>query len=265
MSTETDNRKRIVNTAKSYIDTVGGSSNHSDILHFFNSVKPQGYTAHKNDPWCSEFVSACAIQTFGKKDAVTYFPLTASCPRMVIEAKAKAIFVERDSYTPKMGDFILYDWDDTGKGDNTNSPDHVGIVEKVKDGNITVIEGNMGSGRGKVGRRTIKVNGRYIRGFVTPDYESIRSKKITKSMNEVIKEVLSGKWGTGAERKRALTAAGYDYDEVQAEINRIIKLTDKTLAGKYGTGHDRKEALGADYDIVQWNINRIYKEKENTK
>lgn len=224
MNTETENRKRIVNVAKSYIGTVGGSSNHSDILHFFNSVKPQGYTAHKNDPWCAEFVSACAIQTFGKKDAITYFPLSASCPRMVIEAKAKSIFVERDSYIPKKGDFILYDWDDTGKGENKNSPDHVGIVEKVKDGVITVIEGNK---HDKVARRTININGKYIRGFVTPHYDRIKAKVKLKSTAEVAQEVIRGEWGNGAERKKALTASGYDYDAIQKEVNRILKEREK--------------------------------------
>ena len=272
MSTESENRKRIVNVAKSYIGTVGGSSNHSDILHFFNSVKPQGYTAHSNDPWCSEFVSACAIQTFGKKDAIAYFPLTASCPRMVVEAKAKSIFVERDSYIPKMGDFILYDWDDTGKGENTNSPDHVGIVEKVKDGNITVIEGNMGSDRGKVGRRTLKVNGRYIRGFVTPHYDRIKAKVKLKSTTEIAKEVIQGKWGNGAERKKALTASGYDYDTIQKEVNRILnekkstsEIAKEVIQGKWGNGAERKKALtasGYDYDTIQKEVNRILEEKE---
>lgn len=224
MSTESENRKRIVNVAKSYIGTVGGSSNHSDILHFFNSVKPQGYTAHKNDPWCAEFVSACAIQTFGKKDAIAYFPLSASCPRIVVEAKAKSIFVERDSYTPKKGDWILYDWDDTGKGDNKNSPDHVGMVEKVKDGVITVIEGNK---HDKVARRTIKVNGANIRGFVTPRYDRIQAKVKLKSTAEIAKEVIRGEWGNGAERKKALTASGYDYDAIQKEVNRILKEKEK--------------------------------------
>lgn len=224
MSTETENRKRIVNVAKSHIGTVGGSSNHADILHFFNSVKPQGYTAHKSDPWCAEFVSACAIQSFGKKDAVTYFPLSASCPRMVVEAKAKSIFVERDSYVPKKGDWILYDWDDSGKGDNKNSPDHVGMVEKVKDGVITVIEGNK---HNKVARRTINIDGKGIRGFVTPHYERIQTKITLKSNSEIAKEVIRGDWGNGAERKKALTASGYDYDAIQKEVNRILKEKEK--------------------------------------
>ena len=262
MSTESENRKRIINVAKSYIGTAGGSNNHADILHFFNSVKPQGYTAHNNDPWCSEFVSACAIQAFGKKDAITFFPLSASCPRMIVEAKAKSIWVERDSYIPEKGDFILYDWSDSGKGDNKTSPDHVGIVEKVKDGTITVIEGNMGSGKGKVGRRSVKINGRYIRGFVTPHYERIKIKTYHKTDTEIVKEVLSGEWGNGAVRKNALTASGYDYTNIQKEVTRIMKLTEKVLEGKYGVGKDRVNALGADYDIVQWNVNRVLKEKE---
>lgn len=261
MSIESENRKRIVNTAKSYIGTVGGSSAHSDILHFFNTVKPQGYSAKKSDPWCAEFASACAIQTFGKKDAISYFPLSASCPRMIIEAKAKGIWVEKDSYKPEMGDFILYDWDDKEpKKDNTNSPDHVGIVEKVKDGTITVIEGNKHS---KVARRTVKVNGKYIRGFVTPHYDRIKVKVYKKTDEEIVKEVLSGEWGNGTVRKNALTASGYDYTNIQKEVTRISKLTEKTLDNKYGVGNDRAKALGKDYNIVQWNVNRILKERND--
>lgn len=36
-------------------------------------------------------------------------------------------------------------------------------------------------------------------------------------------EVLNDKWGVGAERKRRLTQAGYDFMAVQAEVNRILK------------------------------------------
>lgn len=261
MSIESENRKRIVNTAKSYIGTVGGSSAHSDILHFFNTVKPQGYSAKKSDPWCAEFASACAIQTFGKKDAISYFPLSASCSRMITEAKAKGIWVEKDSYVPETGDFILYDWDDTKpKKDNKNSPDHVGIVEKVKDGTITVIEGNK---HNKVARRTLKVNGKYIRGFVTPHYDRIKAKVYKKTDEEIVKEVLSGEWGNGSVRKNALTASGYDYTNIQKEVTRISKLTEKVLDNKYGVGNDRVKALGKDYDIVQWNVNRVLKERND--
>lgn len=36
-------------------------------------------------------------------------------------------------------------------------------------------------------------------------------------------EVLNDKWGVGAERKRRLTQAGYDFMAVQAEVNRILR------------------------------------------
>ena len=97
-------------------------------------------------------------------------------------------------------------------------------MEKVKDGVITVIEGNM---HDKVARRTINVNGKYIRGFVTPHYDRIKAKVKLKSTLEIAKEVIRGEWGNGAKRKKALTASGYDYDTIQKEVNRILKEKEK--------------------------------------
>lgn len=216
-------RSKIVAVAKSYIGTCGGSTAHADILHYFNSVKPDGYTAHKSDPWCSEFVSACAIQAFGKAAARKYFPLSAACTYVINKAKKMDIWVESDKYIPEAGDWLLYDWDDSGKGDNKGQPDHVGIVEYYKAGYIHVIEGNMGSGSGRCGRRKLRIDGKYIRGFVTPDYDRIRVKKTDKTIEDIAKEVIAGKWGNGAERKKRLTAAGYNYDKIQAIVNELMK------------------------------------------
>lgn len=44
-----------------------------------------------------------------------------------------------------------------------------------------------------------------------------------KSVTELAREVIAGKWGNGAERKNKLTAAGYDYAAVQAEVNKILR------------------------------------------
>lgn len=79
------------------------------------------------------------------------------------------IWVENDAYKPSAGDMILYDWQDSGSGDNTGSADHIGIVVSVSGSTIKVIEGNMSNA---VGYRNIAVNGKYIRGFVTPKYSS---------------------------------------------------------------------------------------------
>lgn len=43
-----------------------------------------------------------------------------------------------------------------------------------------------------------------------------------KSVDELAREVLQGKWGNGAERRQRLEAAGYDYTAVQKKVNQLI-------------------------------------------
>lgn len=42
-----------------------------------------------------------------------------------------------------------------------------------------------------------------------------------KSVDELAREVLQGKWGNGTERKKRLEAAGYDYAAVQKKVNQL--------------------------------------------
>lgn len=44
-----------------------------------------------------------------------------------------------------------------------------------------------------------------------------------KSVDEIAREVISGKWGAGEERKQRLTATGYNYDEIQRRVNELLK------------------------------------------
>lgn len=43
-----------------------------------------------------------------------------------------------------------------------------------------------------------------------------------KSNEEIANEVLVGQWGNGEDRKNKLTAAGYDYNAIQAIVNQKI-------------------------------------------
>lgn len=58
------------------------------------------------------------------------------------------------------------------------------------------------------------VNDGDIRGYYTTTK--------TKSIDEVAREVIQGKWGNGQERKERLTAAGYDYNAVQKRVNELM-------------------------------------------
>lgn len=42
-------------------------------------------------------------------------------------------------------------------------------------------------------------------------------------IDTVAREVIAGKWGAGEERKKRLTAAGYDYTAVQARVNELLR------------------------------------------
>lgn len=44
-----------------------------------------------------------------------------------------------------------------------------------------------------------------------------------KSNTEIAREVIAGKWGNGADRKKRLTAAGYDYSTIQTEVNKLMR------------------------------------------
>ncbi len=95
----------------------------------------------------------------------------------------------------------------------------------------------------------------------------------TKSVSEVAKEVIAGKWGNGSDRTKRLTAAGYDAKAVQSEVNKILKnggtgtksvseVAKEVIAGKWGNGSDRTKRLtaaGYDAKAVQNEVNRILK------
>ena len=113
--------------------------------------------------WCACTVSAAAIAA-GVADII---PIEISCPYMINIAQKFGIWVENDGYVPKTGDIIMYDWQDSGYGDNQGTADHVGVVESVNGNTITVIEGNKND---SVDRRQLAVNGTYIRGFIVPKF-----------------------------------------------------------------------------------------------
>lgn len=161
-------REAIVNQAKSWLGCKESDNSYWKIIQTYNNGKKtpgdRNYKMTKNDAWCACFVSACSI-ICGFQDIVF---TEVSCYYMIELYKKHNRWQENDAYVPSPGDVIFYDWQDSGSGDNKGNPDHVGLVEKVSGNTITVIEGNISD---SVGRRTIKVNGKNIRGFGIPNYK----------------------------------------------------------------------------------------------
>ena len=46
---------------------------------------------------------------------------------------------------------------------------------------------------------------------------------VKKSVDEIAREVIQGKWGNGTDRKNRLEKAGYNYNEVQKKVNMLLK------------------------------------------
>ena len=164
-------REEYVKQLQAWVGLKESNGSHKKIIDIYNTIKPLpvGYKLKYTDAWCAGTVSAAA-QECGATDI---FPTECSCPRMIEKAKKMGIWVEADNHVPLPGDLVLYDWDDSGKGDNKGNPDHVGGAEKIVGSDITVIEGNYSNA---VKRRTLKVNGKYIRGYIVPNYDKSSNK-----------------------------------------------------------------------------------------
>lgn len=261
---------KVVEQAKLWLGYNEYDGSHKKIIDIYNAQRPLpvGYAVKYNDAWCATFVSAVAVQ-LGYTDII---PCECSCPRMITLMQNKGIWVEDENRIPNTGDIIFYDWEDNGSGDNRGGSDHVGIVEKVSGGYITVIEGNYSN---SVKRRTLAVNGRYIRGYGVPKYDAengvasiVPSTTLTTPTSSTIVNQTTNKIDTvrevqnwananynsgllvdgiyGAKTKKALVKI------LQTEINQTYK-TKLVVDGIFGT--ITKEACpllktGAKNDVV---------------
>ena len=160
-------RNEIVKQAQAWVGLNEYDGSFKKVIDTYNSHKPlaRGYALKYTDAWCAGTIGALAVAC----KATDIIPMEVSCPKMIEIAKSMGIWVENDAYKPAAGDIMMYVWSDSGYGDNTGSPDHVGIVEKISGSTITVIEGNYSNA---VERRTLPVNGRYIRGYIVPKFDA---------------------------------------------------------------------------------------------
>ena len=74
-----------------------------------------------------------------------YYPVITPYA-FLVDVLLKLLIWQDNSYEPRLGDLIFFDWDDPGgySGPQDGVPDHVGIVEKVENGIVYTVEGNSG-------------------------------------------------------------------------------------------------------------------------
>ncbi|PJH58721.1 hypothetical protein CVR97_28260, partial [Salmonella enterica subsp. enterica serovar Typhimurium] len=92
-----------------------------------------------------------------------------------------------------------------------------------------------------------------------------------RTITQVAQDVIDGKYGNGEARKRNVETDGYNYQNVQNEVNRLLgggsgssksisKVAQDVINGHYGNGTARRrnvEAEGYNYNAVQEEVNRL--------
>ena len=233
----------VIRQARTWLGCNESDGTHKAIIDVYNKHKPlaRGYKVKYTDSWCATFVSAVAIK-LGYTDII---PTECGCPQMVNKFKALGCWEENENRKPNVGDIIFYDWEDNGKGDNLGAPNHVGIVEKVSGVIITVIEGNYSN---SVKRRTMAINGKYIRGYGVPKYDTSiitdeADQKVLEWQRAAIKDGFKfpkhgadGIWGEECEdvAEKAICKKlliGYKNKNLTKIIQKAVGVTDD---GKYG-------------------------------
>ena len=211
-----------------------------DKIHFFNGAK-------QFVEWCSTFIHYLAVIHLGggeegKKAVIKLFGENSkdncACGVKFFWDYLVALGYQVDKDKGQPGDIIFFNTKKTKCG-------HVGMIEKVTD-KYGTIEGNKSN---KVARGSYVLNSTTVYGVChipweqfdiiedpqqpvqEPAQDIVEEPKpiepVKKTVDELAKEVIQGKWGNGQERVEKLTAAGYNYSEVQGRVNEILGVKGK--------------------------------------
>ena len=267
------------------------------------------YVEEKNRSWCSSsnandqraITIECASDTthpYAMNDKV-YATLITLCTDICRRNGKKKLlwFADKNkslAYSPKQDEMVLTvhrwftnkscpgDWLYSRLGDvaakvtanlssttSTTTPSTSKTTEEVAQ---EVIAGKWGNGEERKQRLTAAG---YNYSLIQAKVNELMGAKTTvssKSIDELAREVIAGKWGNGEDRKNRLTSAGYDFSAVQAKVNELMggvkstksvdQLAREVIQGKWGNGQDRKNhltAAGYDYNIIQARVNELLK------
>ena len=261
---------------------------------FYNNGNNGGYSwcinGNPTDKGCNVLAN-CVGYACGRFNEIIgsmkYKTLCCNAENFIERAKQAGLQVVN---YPTLGGIMVWQKGATLSGND--GAGHVAVVERIDSANqIYTSESGYGSSafwnsirRNDNGRWGLG-NGCTFRGCiinpvigdvhyvapVKPQPSTPSSDINNKSVDELAKEVINGKYGNGDERKNAL---GSRYSEVQAKVNEllsgnkptttlqpstpsvdILTLVKKTIRGDFGNGQARRNALGSNYDEVQRQVN----------
>lgn len=175
-----------------------------DRLGIYSGGKKNGYA------WCDIFVDAMFIFTYGVSDGLRLLrqpsvSLGCSC------TMSKSYYVKAKAYgkEPKLGAQIFFK-------NSTGVVCHTGIVVGYDTKSVRVVEGNSND---SVAQKSYLKSSSKIDGYGYPAFDEEPAVDYTA----IARRVISGEFGNGDARRKALAKLGFDYDKVQAEVNRLLR------------------------------------------
>ena len=111
----------------------------------------------------------------------------------------------------------------------------------------------------RLGKIAAEVNAQLGVNTTTENTETTKKKTNTEIANEVIR----GDWGNGIERKQKLTAAGYNYEAVQKEVDKLLGKTTTAATTKISKGDRVQIKKGATWyggtkTLASWLYDKIW-------
>lgn len=175
--------------------TMGWASNHGDPEHLWNQLN-MGYTM---DTFRKAVKAAMGAETAPETNET---PSADVLYRVQTGAYSKKENADKQLAKVKAAGFDTY---------------------MVKVGKLYKIQVGAFSKKANADAMAAKLKAAGFDTYITTEKgDAVSASTAKKSVTEIAKEVIQGKWGNGTDRKNRLTAAGYNYSEVQAEVNRLL-------------------------------------------
>lgn len=152
-----------------------GSSDGDYFIRLYNDYTGRGIPP--GSYWCAMFVSVVARLCGVSLSEIPNFEGCITGERLF---RSLGRWKQKDGYTPKTGDVVIFDWDPA----NNNGNDHTGIVLSVSGGRVYTIEGNAGN-NGVCMRRDYSLGSGTIVGYGTPVFEK-EEEDLTKAETQAL-------------------------------------------------------------------------------
>ena len=207
--------KQIIDKAKTQIGVCENPPNSNDVVYntwFYGHEVMDGVPKGASYPWCAVFISWLfkAEQSLCVK--------TASCVTMLDWFEKRGQIVK----APQAGDIVFFKF-----STNNRRTNHVGLVVSYDGKVINTIEGNTSAKGSQTNGGMVMQRNRCsnIVAYARPKYQNGTLTNISdhKSNEEIAKEVIAGKWGSGNDRRQRLSNAGYDYKAIQSIVNDMLR------------------------------------------